>query len=370
MQRPDAPRELEPLPRPVFFRVGWAENWRDLIDAPTETIPETLHDEHWRVMHNEDILIVQSYVNLRRRGLDVHLVDRFVPNEINVASGPDVAISNRPEESFFVAIRGDGFRPALADVVVAHNTDVMRPGDLWLPIWIQTGLIPRDPARSTRLEVLEYKGDVANLHDWFKSDSFLEELAGRGIKLRMHGMDLTPANQWNDYSSADAVLAARDIPVADAAVKPGLKLVNAWAAGVPALLGPESGYRQLRKSPLDYFEVITPESVLAALDLLLERPSLYQEMIDHGLCRAEAYSDDQTALRWRTLLAGPVHDRFEQWSTETSALRRTRFAARCVQQKIEIKLAARRRTEGPRLLSGRSGQLPPDFDDPLSIVGA
>lgn len=364
MLRADSPRQLDPLQRPVFFRVGWAEHWRDLMDAPADDIPDALHDQHWRVMHNEDILVVQSYVNLKRRGLDVRLVDHFEAGEVNVASGPDVAISDRSGDSFFVAIRGDGFRPALADVVVAHNTDVMRPGDLWMPIWIQTGLIPRDPIRGQRLEILEFKGDVANLHEWFKSDEFLAELEARGIKLRMHGMDLSPQNQWNDYTTADAVLAARDIPVDDAAVKPGLKLINSWAAGVPALLGPESGYRQLRKSPLDFFEVTTPESVLAALDLLLDHPELYQAMVDNGLRRAEAYSDDQTAQRWHSMLGGPVMDRYRAWSGESAKVHRARFGKRSVEQKVEIKLAARRRVAGERLLTGRPGSTPIDFDDP------
>lgn len=368
MQPGDATPQLERLKRPVFFRVGWAENWRDLIDAPIDEVPRALHGEHWRVMHNEDMVIVQSYVNLRRRGLDVRLVDHFEPGEINVASGPDVAITDRSDDSFLVAIRGDGFRPALADVVVAHNTDVMRPGDLWLPLWIQTGLIPRDTARRQRLETLEFKGDVANLHEWFTSDHFMAELAARNITLRMHGMDLSETNKWNDYATADAVLAVRNIPVDDAAVKPAVKLVNAWAAGVPALLGPESGYRQLRTSPLDYFEVVTPSSVLSALDLLIDQPLLYQAMVDNGLRRAAAFSDDQTALRWRTLLAGPVQDRFDTWSTEAASLRRARFAKRCIEQKWEIRAAARRRTTGERLLTGSNGQPPIDFDDPLHVV--
>lgn len=331
-------------------------------------MPRALHAEHWRVMHNEDMVVVQSYVNLRRRGLDVRLIDHFEPGEINVASGPDVSITDRSEDSFLVAIRGDGFRPALADIVVAHNTDVMRPGDLWLPLWIQTGLIPRDTMRGQRLETLEFKGDVANLHDWFKSEHFSAELEARGITLRMHGMDLSPTNQWNDYTTADAVLAVRNIPVRDAAVKPAVKLVNVWAAGVPALLGPESGYRQLRKSPLDYFEVVTPSSVLSALDLLIDQPLLYRSMVDNGLRRSAAFSDDQTALRWRTLLAGPVQDRFDKWSTEPSSVRRARFAKRCIAQKVEIKAAARRRSTGARLLTGSTGNLPIDFDDPLNVV--
>jgi hypothetical protein len=47
---------------------------------------------------------------------------------------------------------------------------------------------------------------------------------------------------WHDYSTDDLVLAVRDLTEKDALVKPASKLVNAWIAGVPALLGPEPAF--------------------------------------------------------------------------------------------------------------------------------
>jgi len=49
-------------------------------------------------------------------------------------------------------------------------------------------------------------------------------------------------------------------------------------AGCPALLGPEAGYREQRRSELDYLEVCTMEDALAALKRLKNDPGC----IGHG----------------------------------------------------------------------------------------
>ena len=68
--------------------------------------------------------------------------------------------------------------------------------------------------------------------------------------------------------------------------KPASKLVNAWAAGVPAMLGPEPAYRELRSSPLDFLETPAAEAVLDAIDRLRGEPGLYAAMAENGLRRA------------------------------------------------------------------------------------
>ncbi len=358
---PESP--LPPLPTAINFVVRWSDKWRDLIDSP-DVMPESLHGEHWRVVSNEEMFVVQTYVNLKRRGLDVRLVDAFVPGTMNVVSGLDFGIKEQTHDSFVIALRGDGFRPALADAILAHNTSVMQPQDFWMPAWLQTGLLPRDRSRGTRLEVLEFKGDEINLHEWFKTPEFAARLDQLDMSFRIGGYDLTESNRWHDYETTDLILAARDLPVADADVKPALKLVNAWGAGTPALLGPESGYRQMRRSPLDYIEVRTPEQVLNAISLLKDQPRLYEAMVDNGLARAEHYSDDATALRWHSLLDGPLHERYQHWLAEPSRTRMIRFAKRSVDHKAQMRAAAYRRTHGPRLLTGSPSEPIVDFDDP------
>ena len=43
------------------------------------------------------------------------------------------------------------------------------------------------------------------------------------------------------------------------------KLINAWLAGCPGILGPESAFQQLRESELDYIEARTVDDIVNAV---------------------------------------------------------------------------------------------------------
>jgi len=86
--------------------------------------------------------------------------------------------------------------------------------------------------------------------------------------------------------------------------KPPSKLINSWAAGCPALVGPEQAFAALRRSPLDYFEVNSPHDVLAALKRLNAEPELYRAMIANGTARTRDFTADAVARRWEELFAG------------------------------------------------------------------
>lgn len=101
---------------------------------------------------------------------------------------------------------------------------------------------------------------------------------------------------WN------AVLAIRDCPPVVLATKPASKLINAWKAGVPALLGPEPAYRELRTSPLDFLEAASAEAVLDSIDRLQQESVLYRRMTEHGAKRAQAFDVNMLTQKWLSLL--------------------------------------------------------------------
>ena len=103
---------------------------------------------------------------------------------------------------------------------------------------------------------------------------------------------------WNDYSTTDIFLAVRDMTEGDALVKPPTKLVNAWMAGVPALLGPEPSFLRLKRCDLDFIEVRTPTEAFAAIRRLKDNPELYRQMVVNGRVRARDFTVDQIARRW------------------------------------------------------------------------
>ena len=130
-----------------------------------------------------------------------------------------------------------------------------------------------------------------------KTDAFQDALRQRGIRFvsRFQG-------EWHDYQHVDAVLAIRDCPPVVLATKPASKLINAWKAGVPALLGPEPAYRELRTSPLDFLEAASAEAVLDSIDRLQQESVLYRRMTEHGAKRAQAFDVNMLTQKWLSLL--------------------------------------------------------------------
>ena len=110
------------------------------------------------------------------------------------------------------------------------------------------------------------------------------------------------AIDWPDFREADLILAVRPGGRHRATNKPASKLVNAWLAGVPALLGPEVAYRDLRRSELDYFEVASVGEALAAVDRLLGDPDLYSAMVENGRARSVDFTAEAIVPRWGKLL--------------------------------------------------------------------
>ena len=103
---------------------------------------------------------------------------------------------------------------------------------------------------------------------------------------------------WPDFRQVDLLLAVRPEDRRLWTSKPASKLFNSWLAGVPALLGPEHAYRELRRSELDYLEVSSLAEAKAAVLRLLERPDLYQAMVENGRDRGAEFTAEATLSRW------------------------------------------------------------------------
>ena len=180
--------------------------------------------------------------------------------------------------------------------------------------WPQPGIIPRDPARGPRVEQLCYKGRLLNLDDAFRSEAFLAQMAAIGVTFEIDAFDgLRGQHDWNDYAGSDAVLAVRNLTLYDARKKPASKLVNAWFADLPALLGPEPAFRELGTPGEDYIEVRTQADVLEALSALRDTPDLMCRMIENGRRKRRLYDDQALTRLWIETLDGPVADAFERW---------------------------------------------------------
>ena len=311
---------LAPLPRPVYFVVK-DPKWAALMADPELAFDDAMYQ---MCTTGHDIWSVQVFLDLKRAGLDVHLTPRPLPGRICVIPFYNLDRHDKLFESFVVACRYDTPSPVLCDLRTVMNPLQVRDleRDQVMPHRPQPLLRARDLSRGSRMENLVFKGHSYNLAEPFRSPAFQTQLAALGVRLVMgtEGTDNAFVD-WADYTSADAVIAVRNNTTYDIALKPALKLVNAWLAGVPAILGPEPAYRDLRQSPLDFFEVRTPEQALDAVRELKEKPALYEAMVANGFERAQAFTAERVITLWRDYLAGPVAQGYDAW-LESSVFRR------------------------------------------------
>ena len=119
----------------------------------------------------------------------------------------------------------------------------------WILHWPEPGLIPRHHKHGTRYENVAYVGNEKSLASELRDKEWEKCLAQMGFRWIPKIGDFQYNNPstyriggaWSDYSNVDAVCAVRRFLPRKACNafdhKPPSKLLNAWIAGVPAILG-------------------------------------------------------------------------------------------------------------------------------------
>jgi hypothetical protein len=305
---------LEPLPFPVYFICKNFDRWGELINRPD--LPKNYDALYLRSASSSDIWSPQTYLALKERGLNVYLSSKYVPGEICITPYDHLNPKHLCFNSYVVACRYDRGRPELCEQrIVLSHLNVVDGTDHFVPHWPQPKLIPRDRSRGTTVQHLDFKGALRNLAYPFQDVSFVQGLEqDLGVTLRYpQDNDPNQVSFWRDYAQTDVLLAVRNATEYDLTLKPAIKLINAWFAGVPAILGPEPAYQQMRCNELDYIEVRTTDEALAALRKLKEQPKLYEAMVENGFARSKELTADKVAESWRALLAGPITDGYVRW---------------------------------------------------------
>lgn len=343
---------LAPLKYPVYFVCKDVGRWQLLMN---DTMPPPVEQWDKQLINGNDVWCVQTYLQLKRRGLEVYLVPNYVPGRICVTTYDHLDIKDFSFNSYVVTCRGDRGRPEICEQrVVQNHLNVIDESDSLLPLWPQPNLKPRDSSRGTTIETLVYKGHEAYLAQPFRSSEFSARLAALGVSLSISPTNYeTLSADWTDYTQADLVIAVRNCTEYDLSIKPPSKLINAWLAGCPALLGPEPAYQYLRKSELDYIEVRSPEEVIRAVQRLQDNPALYSAIVENGFRRAQAFTSEAIALLWRNLLAVPIAADYEQWLSNPPLQkwvgRPLQFAWRAYQHKRQRQYYFTHILRGPRL---------------------
>jgi hypothetical protein len=271
-------------------------------------------DLDWRrFVRGEHAWILQTYLRLHALGHPVELVST-PPNEglvVYHAKHARLLLRHRRRlgRAVLLAVRGDLHEPASADFQVLQNgLEADGTSRFHVPHWRQPGLVPRDPARGTEVRRIAFKGYRQNLHPAFAAPAWQAAVEREGLEWVVDATRFEKARtdpdelRWHDFRDVDLVLAVRPPGRSLHPNKPATKLYNAWTAGVPALLGSEAAYRELRTGELDYLEVDTPEAALAAIRRLRAEPRLYQAMVQRGPERAQRFTPAAIGAEWTDLL--------------------------------------------------------------------
>lgn len=266
-----------------------------------------------RFKRGECAWVLQTYLRLAAAGKPVELVDRPPRDGIVVFHAKHRRWlrdhGGTMRDAVLVGIRGDLGSPAIADFEVLQNgffADGRRR--FHVTHWPQPGLVPRDPSRGDAIGRIAYHGFARNLEAGFRGRRWLDFLAARGLEwhygaAEYAGMETDRIRlAWHDFREVDLVLAVRPPSRRLHPSKPATKLINAWLAGVPALLGAEHAYRELRRSPLDYLEVAGVEEAIAAVERLLGDPVLYRELRGRSAERAAELTPERWIEEWSELL--------------------------------------------------------------------
>jgi glycosyltransferase involved in cell wall biosynthesis len=281
-----------------------------LAGEDLESLARIDPDRDWRELQTgERAWILQTYLRMRRAGHPVEL-SGTVPEEGLVvfhAKQAKELLRSRLRDTVLVGVRADNREPLIADFEILQNgffADGRRR--FFIPHWPQPGLVPRDPARGERIERIAYKGFAANLHPSFRTPAWTDFLAQEGIEWVEDAVAFAGRNrlelEWPDFRTVDLVLAVRPDERKQRRSKPATKLVNAWLAGVPALLGSELAFEELRRSELDYLKVSSVVEAREAVLRLRRDPELYRTMVENGFRRGVEFTHEALVPRWAELL--------------------------------------------------------------------
>ncbi len=268
-------------------------------------------------------MIYQTWFWLKEAGVTCSL-SHTIPTEgiVIFVSNTFSPSTSLPPNLFYVDVLADAtLLPTTHFHLIQNHAQARRtPHSLFVPHWPQPSLIPRDPARGLRFEIISFFGDPDNLAPELQTPEWINQLRRElGIFL-----DFKDSSRWHDYSDTDAVLAIRDFSRSRHYHKPATKLYNAWLAGVPFIGGRDSAYTMDGRPDVDYLAATSPQQVIDYLRRLKKDPLFREQLVTQGRESVKSFSREATLLQWKKLVEETLPFLAKKWQKK-SALQRHLF---------------------------------------------
>jgi len=245
--------------------------------------------------------IYQTWLALRQRGFTTELSDSIPDEGLLVALTGTLAPDFRAPRDLFVAgIVADGLPHPGAHVHIVQNALHARRlnGAVFMPLWPQPGLQPRNEARGDKFKRVAFFGHAPNLAPELRDEKWQQRVCAETGAL----FEIRSAGHWDDYRDVDAVVAIRDFRGGRQMHKPSTKLYNAWLAGVPFIGGTDSSYAADGHPGEDYLVARSPEDVIDHLRRLARDRQFASQLVARGRQSVRDFTPEAISVRWRRLL--------------------------------------------------------------------
>lgn len=299
-------------------------------------LPKTLDDDWSAFGSSWEGTIYATMLGLLDAGVECRATSQWPTKSIIIAH-PRNFPRNRPAaawKNYLVCWQQDHMRCDYAHCHIVMNSTQLAPKALsrydriflpgprarlhYLP---EPSLIARSQGDYVRFNRIGYLGARKNLLPSMQTNDWFASMHASILEFSI----LDQPFQRSDYTDLDAVLAVRPAGMQVEQKSPH-KLWNAWRAGVPAILGPEPGFRDYRKSDLDYIEVEDADQALQAITSLRDNPDLRRAMVENGKRRISECSVDTIIGQWMDFIDGPLRQYTTDW-LEGPAWKRQAFGS-------------------------------------------
>lgn len=292
-------------------------------DFLRKSLPDSISSDWSECGGSSEGAVYSTMLGLKESGIAVKATSSWPNMGIVIAHSRDLPIE-RPanwKDLYIVCWQIDHMRCDYAQLHIVSNSSMLKNAGISLydrlllpgPRIIQhfpteLNLKPRDIKRNSIFSNIAYAGAPKNLMTDFQTEEWFARIRHESLNFRIIESPVC----MGDYSDIDCVLAVRPSGQ-QIEQKPPSKLWNAWRAGVPAILGPEPGFRDYRKTELDYIEVTNVEEALQALIRLRENPELRLAMTENGFRRLDDCSLQTIISQWINFIEEPLQNYAYNW---------------------------------------------------------